>query len=249
MSDPEIALDRPVRHGWSPVPHLLWEQSLSVYARVMIGFLHSHKPSFLAMLSRNQLAVRISIARTSVDKGLEELERAGALSVLSEPGKRSRIVLHAKWWEDLMTTGPEQSTTGRVASTTGRVASTNRTCGVHVVDHLEDHLENTFAPAVAVAKKPAKPRPRDEVWDALMEVCRWDTERMTASATGQMAKAVQELKAINATPEEIQLKARRYRQTMTGAVLTPGALTKWWSQLNGNTPAVSREPGPVLYRG
>ena len=74
--------------------------------------------------------------------------------------------------------------------------------------------------------------PRDEVWDALCRVTGADPDgSFTATARSVMNRMVKELKAAEATPDEIERRARRYRAVYPDCVLTPGALVKHWPAL------------------
>jgi DNA-binding transcriptional ArsR family regulator len=84
-------------------------------------------------------------------------------------------------------------------------------------------------------RKPLRVRDRDAVWDALVEAIGGSPE--TASARGAWNRAASELREIGATPEEIRRRVRRYRETWPKVSLTPNALAKHWSSLDGSGDA------------
>ena len=89
--------------------------------------------------------------------------------------------------------------------------------------------------APAPAPKERKP---DELWDAVMDACGVNTGELTGSARGGHNKAVAELRAINANPQDVAARARNYRRTYPNASLTPTALAKHWASL-------ANAPGPA----
>lgn len=94
----------------------------------------------------------------------------------------------------------------------------------------------TLAPADADAG-----RRRDAVWDTVMAVCAIDTEHIPKSTRGAYNRAVSELKAVGASPDDIRQRAAMYRRKWSNASLTPSALSRRWPELasaNGK-PATS----------
>lgn len=93
-------------------------------------------------------------------------------------------------------------------------------------------------------------RERDEVWDALVEECGANSARMTPSERGRYNKAVKDLKAANATAEEVHRVARVYRNKFPGIHVTPNGLAVHFSAcLAANPPArppTVREPEPEV---
>lgn len=75
------------------------------------------------------------------------------------------------------------------------------------------------------------PRERDLLWESLVETCGADSSEMTKSERGRYNKALKELKEVGAKPEDIKLRAAKYRQKFPGADLTPTALVAHWSAL------------------
>lgn len=83
--------------------------------------------------------------------------------------------------------------------------------------------------------KPAKPRPRNPLWDAVVsEFGLIDAGKRTASRIGAV---VSELKAKGASPQDVGLRVAAYRQQWPDAECTPEALAKHWERF-----AVEPEP-------
>ena len=81
----------------------------------------------------------------------------------------------------------------------------------------------------------AKPRKQDPIWDALMAACGVDTSQIPEDSRGAYNRAVKQLKEIKATPGQITLRAKRYRDKWTTASLTPTALVRRWPELDTST--------------
>lgn len=71
---------------------------------------------------------------------------------------------------------------------------------------------------------------RDLLWEVVLEVCGIEGP-ITASARGAYNRAVKDLRQVGATPEDVRLRAGRYRTMFPRASLTPTALSKWWPML------------------
>lgn len=85
-------------------------------------------------------------------------------------------------------------------------------------------LTHTTAPAVAT-------RAPDELWDAVMDACGIRSGAITKSARGAYNRAVKDLRAIGATPEQVAAKAAAWRRSWSGATMTPTALARRWDEI------------------
>lgn len=94
------------------------------------------------------------------------------------------------------------------------------------------------------AESPAqtKSRPRDELWDSIVEVCGIESSSLTKSATGEIANAKKQLTEVSATPVQVRARAGRYRQRYRDTALTPSALAKHWASLGDAAPPASMRP-------
>ena len=72
-------------------------------------------------------------------------------------------------------------------------------------------------------------RPRDELWDAVVEVCGYDPDTLTKNEKGRIAKALKQLREVNAQPDEVRRRAAIYRRKYQGMDLTPTALASNWN--------------------
>lgn len=76
----------------------------------------------------------------------------------------------------------------------------------------------------------AAPRARNPLWDSVAEVCGWTGRTLTRSEQGRIAKAVKELREVDATPEDVVARARKYRKEWPEVELTPQALVANWNR-------------------
>lgn len=86
------------------------------------------------------------------------------------------------------------------------------------------------------------PRERDELFDAVTAECGIDAKTLTDSGRSPLNRALKELRSVDATPGQVQVRAQRFRTRYRDVSLTPSALAKHWGSLNGNEPA-GRAPG------
>lgn len=94
--------------------------------------------------------------------------------------------------------------------------------------------------SLPAASKPE--RASDPLFETVAEVCEIDWHNLTRSARGSLGKAVAELRQAGATPDEVLVRSRRYREEWPDAELTPLALAKHWPRFAAprkRTPAPS----------
>ena len=92
-----------------------------------------------------------------------------------------------------------------------------------------------------------KPRKRDELFEALVEVCGKDLKNLPRTERGRLNAATKELRESNATPDEVRQRALMYHSKWPGADLTPQALTGNWSSL-AVKPKPAFSAGTTSYR-
>lgn len=91
--------------------------------------------------------------------------------------------------------------------------------------------------------EPAGPvRERDELFDAMAKACGIDVASLTTSGRAPLNAALKQLRQVDATPGQVTLRARRYRERFREAPLTPTALAKHWASLENGA---SREDDPM----
>jgi hypothetical protein len=99
-------------------------------------------------------------------------------------------------------------------------------------------LGQESSPSEPEAPKRRRARtPRDDVWDAVVQVSGLNPTEITKPQQGRIARAVADLVAVGATPDEIRRRASVYRGTFPGAALTPTALSSNWASLTRPLPA------------
>ena len=73
-------------------------------------------------------------------------------------------------------------------------------------------------------------RPADDVWDALVAVCGWETPHDNdKTSRGRLGRVTRELVAMEATAADVRERASQYRRRMPNVELTPEALLKHWA--------------------
>lgn len=99
------------------------------------------------------------------------------------------------------------------------------------------------------------PRRRDVLFDAMVDVLNIDPTELTGTARGALNKALAELRAVRATPEQIHDRAQNYRLHFADAPLTAPALSKHWAacaeppkRVAGKATAVDRLRGAQVQR-
>jgi hypothetical protein len=88
-----------------------------------------------------------------------------------------------------------------------------------------------------------KDRPRNELWDAVVEACGWNGQALTKSQQGRTASAVKELSEIGAEPAEVRRRAANYRLKYPGMDVTPTALSANWASIASGPSGVYTDPG------
>lgn len=82
-----------------------------------------------------------------------------------------------------------------------------------------------------MAATPSAHGRRDWLFEVVCEVCRLDADRLTRDERGRTNAAVKQLREVEATPEEVREKARRWRSMFPDSHLTPQSLTKSWTSI------------------
>lgn len=75
---------------------------------------------------------------------------------------------------------------------------------------------------------PPAPRPRDLVFDAIVEV----TGQNPAMSGGEIGKAIKAIKSVSpdVTPDEIRRRAVNYKTQFRDTTMSASALAKWWTK-------------------
>jgi hypothetical protein len=98
--------------------------------------------------------------------------------------------------------------------------------------------------------EPLGKQKRDELFEALLEVCNMNPSALTRSARGGVNGALGQLRQVRATPDAVRAAARAYARIFPTATLTPSAMAKHWPKLTSTpaTPAVNYDAPEVSYR-
>ena len=186
--------------------------------------------------SYDNWAEEIGITGQQVRRSVERLE---ALGVISSCVPRGRTKHYAINYDHPLLDGATTPDTNQANSPDNQANSPDDGANSPAyIEVQEKQRDNTLAAAPRESVKPKTPRPPDLLWDTMVQVCGLTTATMPASERGRTNKALAELRAIGATPDDIRAKAAAYRKVWPQATLTPTALTANWSTLDAR-------PGPV----
>ena len=91
-------------------------------------------------------------------------------------------------------------------------------------------VSSTDSTSVNKEKKTAKIKQRNLVWDALLEVCGVNPDKVNSSEASRYGRMVKLLNECHATPEEIRVRAAVYQRKFPQVNMTPSALVNRWSE-------------------
>lgn len=210
------------RRGFVTIPrHLTEWDGLDAYDLRVGLWLSSHTETYTERVSQRGIARRLGMSQERVAKSLIKLEKLGVITA-DPAGPRGawQITLDHEAWEGL-----------------GLIATRS------VTDRHTIRSDRQTGTKESKEKSSSSERPRNPLWDSVVEACGLETN-LTGSAASMVGKAVKELSQVGAEPEEVLLRAGRYRKRYRDCELTPPALIKHWSSLNGQN---ARPPKPVDY--
>ena len=96
-------------------------------------------------------------------------------------------------------------------------------------------------------KKPKSPRENAPLFDSVLAACRWDTKTLTVGERARVGRAVKELRAVGATPDEIIHRGTEARRRWGSRAFGPQALVNNWQSL-AETPAIDYDQPVEFYR-
>ena len=106
---------------------------------------------------------------------------------------------------------------------------------------VEKSREEESREDIGLATQDDKSSKRDLVFETLAEVCGYDWKGvMTKDERGRLNKAVKQLKDINATPDEIQLRAKNFVLAY-GFHPQPQSITSMWTKLKTSQPKLTKK--------
>lgn len=195
------------------------------------------------------LASKCRVSSRTVQRCIRALEQIGEVVVIIGAGKAStpggtrsnryRIVAHIPEAEggDILTGGVTRDG-GGVSPVSGG--------GVSPVSP-EPSVRSIIEPSsLAPASPTPVARPRDELFDAVVEVCGIQPTELTPTARGGLNRAVADLRRVGADPQGIRERAAAYHRRYKSATLTPPALAKHWPQLGPDSDIASDPIGRAV---
>jgi hypothetical protein len=197
----------------------------------------------------------VGMSKPAVKRAIDELDKCGLLIVERGAGPHGSNLYSLPTGHDPLPEGGNESllvtkrTRSRIVTSGGNESLpqvvTNR---VHNQTNEPDQLTrpNIHPPKKAVcnskAKSNTKPRKPDAIWDTLTEL--FNIQNPTRSECSRLGRVVADLKAKNATPEDIRNVYKRCQTEWDGRAFNLEALVKWFEQFRGQ-PAINRNPGRV----
>jgi hypothetical protein len=110
------------------------------------------------------------------------------------------------------------------------------------------HTEKNLLPVPSATGqgegKTQTPSDAEEIRAAVLAAVGVDPAELTASATGALNKALAQLRAVRATPEEVRRRAALWPERFPSATLTATGLAKQWAVLGGQPPPRTTRASP-----
>lgn len=197
--------------------------------------------------AREDIAFRLRLSEAETDAALDALiarglldEVDGALTPHNWGGRQPK--------SDNVTERVQRHRAKRYASETTTAGETlpQRFSNALDTDTDTENISAADAPPQAETPEPVvavavAARRRDELFEAVAEVCYGGWEQITPTERGLVNRALKELRAIRAGPADVRQRGARYRELVArGAIdyeLTPQTLLKKWSFLSARPPA------------
>jgi hypothetical protein len=184
---------------------------------------HAHDDGTSIKVGQSRLARKTGAAERTVRANLAELRSLGYIERLKRQSSAGvdqyRIVL------SMLPT--HKDIDDRPADVAGASDQANRrsTAGPTGSPLPPNHKEPSEKD---LASREEKARPRDELFEAVMEVSGVDLSEIPETARGKYNAAVSGLRVLGATPDEV-----RRRAGLAWFTLTPNALYRHWAELRG----------------
>jgi biotin operon repressor len=200
------------------------DRRLDLKARGLLLMMLS-KPDGWRFTERN-LADEANVSRQQVRTAMETLTEAGYV-VRERVTRDGRPVLETRVYDV-----PSEGTHSVPSE------------GPHSVPTLvSDHDRREVGPysktEVSKTDKERAARAPDHLFDAVIAACGHDARRLTPSERGRVNRALKDLRAVNATPDEVRRFASRWPKIYPGATMTATAIAANWTTVLGGVTASS----------
>ena len=172
-----------------------------------------------------RLAEDTGLSLRTVRTALATLEQTGWLTVVTRGGAKKGEKRTATIYQAAIPTSEAVAPVQEIHRCNSRQRPVQLTTptGAAVAPQVSMKLEeNLIAPTGVDA---------EVLRSAVLEACNIDSDRITRSAEGVITKAVNDLAAVGASPDDVPAAAKTYRDRFPVATLTPAALAKHWPLL------------------
>lgn len=237
---------------------------------VLLGLAnHAHKDGTEAFPAVKTLADYASVSERTARRHLGDLRKTGYITPTANPsGGRLpttyRINMDPLAELELMDSTPDTHVPPGMPPVTGGQAVTPVTVVTPgmtpPVGGDDTHVPPGGTPVVRPPLTPMSPEPslqpsvepstsiaptsrRDELFEAVAEVCEIDWHELTPSARGSLNRAVADLRGVGAVRVEVFRRAANWNYDVP---LTPPALSKHWPALGVSKPRTSTQTSRLL---
>jgi len=217
--------------GFTIIPNEVLRSKMSLRAKGLLCMILSNVDEWV--VTKAWVAQHCTEGRDALKSAFEELVELGYASVEEqEKGADGRFTQRVWTFRDHPDhDGKSAETPYESAETQERKPSVGNPAPKNTIE--EDQLRRSGGAA--------KGRPRNDLADALAQVCGMDITCMTAGEWKKVGIALADIKKAqpNVTVEDIRAHAMNYRKTFRDAILTPLALSNHWGATaprSGNGP-------------
>lgn len=231
---------------------VLRDERLTFRARGVLAFILS-QPADYRITSEDLAALSPGEGRDAVRTALTELEANGYLERRKRQDGAGRWVTEAVVYETPTPGNPSSVSPAETRETAGHTDAWKTDVGSAVAKREElslEELEEELLLAPASLTRDATVttiRPRDLVWEAMLQACGLDGATPTRRERAAWNGAAKDLRDIGAPPEEILARGAAFRRLWPNVSLTPTALARRWSEVMASAPpAMSRNAHTLL---
>ena len=202
-------------------------QGQTFWLHYVLGDIANQQHDYELWVGEKALMAEWPFNRSAIVRGYAQLVEDGFLEVVQKPapGRKARhrfLFLEVKSNERNVTRGESRSD-----NVTRGELDVTRDAKRTLLIRTEKNSNN-----------------RDEIFDALIEVCEINVEAITKTARGPINRAVKDLRDVEATPDSIRQVAKAYRKKWPEALITPVAISKQYATFL-TTESLTTAPRPV----